>query len=234
MSDSDAFDFWYALENTHVLRTPSRALETFGTTRVHYHLISEVMDAVDQVRVREGTLNAAQPQILTPGQSTEPPLEGFDDQQSRDFMEWLREHKPDMRFLKYGFHISKTDVNDSVLHENLQTVKGNVLQEVEGRDESFAAVLEGVDRPWEVCLLKLMVDLMEKSLPHHVSEMQQRNLLPDPHRGVREIEEEFAMAERDSSRVPYLHKRLRQRGVFEQYQDRFFELVRRTGGSSRG
>ena len=125
-------------------------------------------------------------------------------------------------------------MNDTLVHDPMDTVKENVMRDVEGSEDSFAAVLEGVDRPWEVCLLKLMMELMEASMPHHVSEMQQRNLLPDPNRGVREIEEEFAAAERDASRVPYLHKRLRQRGVFEQYQDRFFELVRRVGGVSRG
>jgi hypothetical protein len=136
-----------------------------------------------------------------------------------------------MRFLKYGFTISKQDVRDTVLRENRQTVTDNVLRQVRQGKELFSAVLEGVDQPWEVCLLKLMVDVMEQSMPHHISELQQRNLLPDPQRGNREIEAEFAAAERDPSRIPYLHKRLKQRGVFDQVQDRFFELVRRSGGA---
>lgn len=230
MSDSEAFDFWYALENTEILHSPNQAMETFGTTRVHYHLITEVLDAVDQVRVREGTLNAAQPRILTPGHAGRAPIEGFEDHQSVEFMNWLKEHKPDLRFLQYGFTISKREVNDTLLHERIEVVTGNVLEDVEQRREKFSAVLHGVEQPWEVCLLKLMVDLVEKSMPRHVSDLQQRNLLPNPHRPRREIEEDFAAAERDPDRIPYLHKKLRERRVFDQYQDRFFELVRRSGG----
>jgi len=230
MSDSPTFDFWYALEHTEVVRGPRRALETFGTTRVRYHLLTEVMDAVDQVRVREGTLHAAQPQILTPDHGAQSPIEGFEDEQSRRFMEWLRANQPDLRFLQYGFKISKKDVSDTVLHDRIEVVEGNVLEEVGDREEAFSAVIRGVEQPWEVCLLKLMVELVEKSMPHHIHEMQQRNLLPDPNRAGREIEENFAAAERDPSRIPYLHKTLNRRGVFEQYQDRFFELVRRSGG----
>ena len=230
MSDSEQFDFWYALQNTSLIKGPSKALETFGTTRVKYHLITEVMDSVNQVRVREGILNAAQPQILTPDFNQKSPIEGFEDGESEAFMSWLRLNKPDLRFLNYGFTISKTDVSDNLIHENPEVVEGNVLDAVAKEEDGFSAVLRGVEQPWEVCLLKLMVELVEKSMPHHVKEMQSRNLLPNPKMASMEIEEDFAAAGRDASRIPYLHKKLRQRKVFDQYQDRFFELVRRSGG----
>lgn len=230
MSDSTSFDFWYALENTALLLGPTKSLETFGTTRVKYHLITEIMDAVNQVRIREGVLHAAQPQILMPDFKSKSPIQGFDDAQSEAFMNWLREHKPDLRFLHYGFTISKTEVSDSILHESAAVVEGNVLEAVEKEGDGFAAVLRGVEHPWEVCLLKLMVDLVEKSMPHHVQDMQNRNLLPNPRLPEIEIEEDFAAARRDPARIPYLHKKLQQRQVFDRYQDRFFELVRRAGG----
>jgi len=230
MSDSEQFDFWYALENTQLVKGPEKSLETFGTTRVKYHLITEVMDAVNQVRVREGVLNAAQPQILTPNFNQNSPIEGFDDDQSEAFMNWLKQNKPDLRLLNYGFTISKTDVSDTILHESADVVEGNVLEAVKKEQDGFSAVLRGVEHPWEVCLLKLMVDLVEKSMPRHVQELQSRNLLPNPNLGNMEIEEDFAAATRDSSRISYLHKKLRQKQVFDQYQDRFFELVRRSGG----
>ncbi|WFB35175.1 hypothetical protein P3T73_13500 [Kiritimatiellota bacterium B12222] len=230
MSDSEQFDFWYALENTHLLQGPVKSLETFGTTRVKYHLITEVMDSVNQVRVREGVLNAAQPQILTPNFQSQSPIDGFEDAESDAFMRWLREHKPELRFLHYGFQISKTEVSDHLIHESPAVVEGNVLEQVSKESDGFSAVLRGVEHPWEVCLLKLMVDLVEKSMPVHVKEFQGRNLLPNPRMGEMEIEEDFAAAQRDASRIPYLHKKLQQRQVFDQYQDRFFDLVRRSGG----
>lgn len=230
MSHEDSFDFWYALQNTELVQGPEKSLETFGTTRIRYFLITEVMDAVNQVRVREGVLHAAQPQILTPDFSRQSPIEGFRDEQSEAFMQWLKQHKPELRFLHYGFKISKTEVSEHVIHEPLELVEGNVLESLALEQDGFSAVLRGVDQPWEVCLLKLMVDLVEKSMPQHVKDFQGRNLLPNPHLGRQEIEDDFSAAQRDPSRISYLHKKLKQRQLFEQYQDRFFELVRRSGG----
>lgn len=226
MSSSPPFDFWYALQNTTLLRRPQQQLETFGTTRIQYHLITELMDSVDQVRVREGVLNAARPQILTPGHLSATDTEGFEDAESANFLSWLREHQPDLRFLHYGFSLSKKDIKDTLLSESIEQVQANVLAEVAKKEHAASAVLLGVEQPWEVCLLKLMVELVEKSAPGHVKEMQSRNLLPHPNRAGLEVEAEFEAAARDRSRIPYLQKRLREMGVFEQFQDRFFELVR--------
>lgn len=226
MSDPSPFDFWYAVQNTQVLQMPRRTLATFGATRISYHLITEPMDSVNQVRVREGTLEAAQPQILTPQHMAHTDLEGFSDAEADRFFEWLRKNQPDLRFLKYGFAISKQDVRDTLLHEKLEAVEQNVLDHVETGKDDFSAVVRGVDQPWEVCLLKLMVDLVESAMPSQVNELQQRNLLPNPNRVRDEIEQEFAMAAQDSRRIPYLHKQLQRKGLFEDYQDRFFALVR--------
>jgi len=226
MSTSPQFDFWYALQHTTLLKGPQQQLETFGTTRVHYHLISELMDSVDQVRVREGVLNAARPQILTPDHMTSTDMEGFEDAESGHFLSWLRENQPNLRFLHYGFSLSKQEVKDTVLTNSIEQVEENVLAEVEQQNNSISAVLRGVEQPWEVCLMKLMMELVEKSAPAHMKEMQQRNLIPNPNRASLEIEAEFEAAAKDRSRIPYLQKRLRELGVFEQFQDRFFQLVR--------
>lgn len=229
MSTSPQFDFWYALQHTTLLREPQQQLETFGTTRVHYHLISELMDTVDQVRVREGVMNAARPQILTPDHLASTDMEGFEDQESERFLSWLRENQPDLRLLHYGFSLSKQEVKDTVLTTSIEQVEENVLAEVARKNDTASAVLRGVEQPWEVCLLKLMMELVEKSAPGHVKDLQQRNLLPNPNRTQVEIESEFEAAARDRSRIPYLQKRLRELGVFEQFQDRFFQLVRSFG-----
>ncbi len=226
MNPPSPFDFWYAVQNTEVLQRPRRVLETFGATRIRYHLITEPMDSVEQVRVREGTLEAAKPQILTPLHMKQTDMQGFEDEEAGKFLAWLRETQPQLRFLQYGFTISKQDVRDTLLNESLQVVEDNVLAEVRARDDAFTAVLRGVDQPWEVCLLKLMVDLVESSREQHVADLRERNLLPNPNRDEMEIEQDFAMAARDVRRIPYLHKQLLRKGVFERYQDRFFALVR--------
>ena len=45
-------DIAYAVQITEVARAPKEILETFGATRIRFHLVSELMDAVGQVRVR--------------------------------------------------------------------------------------------------------------------------------------------------------------------------------------
>ena len=51
-------DFQYAMESTRVVVTPHSAIETFGTTRFHFNLVSELLDEVDTVRIRTGTIEA--------------------------------------------------------------------------------------------------------------------------------------------------------------------------------
>ena len=59
-------DIEYAMENTHVLREPDRRIDTFGSTRFRYIIISEVMDSVGRIKVRKGEVNAHKPQIIRP------------------------------------------------------------------------------------------------------------------------------------------------------------------------
>src|SRR5437868_10743398 len=70
-------DIEYALENTQVILAPDRQIATFGTTSFEFHLISELMDRVDQVRVRTGRIDAERPQILSPEYFSRLLLEGF-------------------------------------------------------------------------------------------------------------------------------------------------------------
>src|SRR5881409_1773881 len=52
-------DFDYAIENTHVIVAPEQQIATFGSTSFNFYLISELMDRVDQVRIRNGKIHRA-------------------------------------------------------------------------------------------------------------------------------------------------------------------------------
>jgi len=58
-------DIEYAIENTQVILAPERQIATFGNTSFEFHLISELMDRVDQVRIRTGRIEAERPKILS-------------------------------------------------------------------------------------------------------------------------------------------------------------------------
>ena len=55
--------------------------------------------------------------------------------------------------------MSKSDVRFYEVHQSLGEVTEKVRLEVEGRQDPLAAVLNGVDVGWEVCLLKFMLDM---------------------------------------------------------------------------
>ena len=224
MRNDPQFDFWYAVNNTEVISVPERRLETFGATMVNYHLVTEMMDSVDKVRVRVGKLKAFRPEIITPQSIDEMMLEGFGNE-ARDYADWLHKHAQEMQILKYGFKVQKQDINDYILSDSLQTVVDRVKDEVSGSADPLGAVLVGVDRPWEVCLLKLMVELVQNSVAGNIQDIrqQQRDRKAQFHQ---QIEQSFLAASRDASKVPELADLLKRNGLFERFEDRFFAVVR--------
>ena len=224
------FDFWYAVHNTEVVAAPRRHLETFGNTLINYHLVSELMDNVGQVRVREGRMQAMRPQIITPSAYGNMILEGFGEQAGK-YVEWLREHEDHVRILRYGYTLKQEAFSEHVVTDKLEAVLERVKQEVAGKDDPFGAVINGVDAPWDVCLVRLFWQVIQSSAQANFRELAARKMfdlqdgLPS---GVREqIEAAFSAAERDATGIKALGGLLQQHGVFEQFQDRFFALVKR-------
>src|SRR5438067_12784961 len=114
-------DFDYALENTHVILAPEHQIATFGSTSFNFYLISELMDRVDQVRVRNGKIQAERPQILTPEHYSRLLLEGFGEKAQR-YVDQLRERLRDIAVLRYGFQFRKTDVTEETLRDSIDAV----------------------------------------------------------------------------------------------------------------
>src|SRR5881628_2198536 len=114
-------DFDYAIENTHVIVAPERQIATFGSTSFDFYLISELMDRVDQIRVRNGKIHAERPQILTPEHFSRLLLEGFGDKAQR-YADQLRERLHNMAVLRYGFQFRKTDVVEETLRDSIDAV----------------------------------------------------------------------------------------------------------------
>src|SRR6267143_4176808 len=112
MMNKDNFE--YAIENTQVILAPQRKIATFGHTSFRFYLISELMDQVNQVRVRDGRIHAERPQILTPDHYARLLLEGFGEKAAR-YAEQLREQAQKFAVVRYGFQFRKTDVTERTL-----------------------------------------------------------------------------------------------------------------------
>ena len=174
-----ADDFQYALENTRLLLGPRRQIETFGSTRFRFHLLTESMDRVNEVRIRDGTIHAERPQLLTPEHHARLLLENFGEK-AGEFAEWLRgSGRPLATILKYGFQFRRSEVTENVVHDSFESVSERIRAEVEATQdtEPLSAVLQGTDDAWEVCLLKFTMDLVQGSSGGNVSDFRQRGLL---------------------------------------------------------
>lgn len=229
MNATNPFDFWYAINNTRMVLLPTRRLETFGTTAVNYHMVSALMDTVNKVRVREGRIQAQRPQIITPSSMSSSLLEGFG-QEAERYVEWLQEHSQDVRMLQYGFVISKQEVSEQVITDTLAAVLERVEEEVRKKDDPLAAVLVGVDAPWEVSLLRMMVEVSGRSFPGNVRELERHNLFGSDSGASpsvrQDIDSGFIAASQNPALIAPLGKKLQQQGLFSEYEDRFFALVK--------
>jgi hypothetical protein len=169
-------DFDYAIENTQVILAPERQIATFGSTSFNFYLISELMDRVDQVRVRNGKIHAERPQILTPEHYCRLLLEGFGEKAQR-YVDQLREHARNVAVLRYGFQFRKTDVTEQTLRDSIDAVINRTKRRVESQNEPLSAVIQGVDDAWEVCLLKFTIDLIERSSGGNLGDFRKRGLI---------------------------------------------------------
>jgi len=166
----------YAIENTQVIVAPQRRIDTFGDTSFRFYLVTELMDQVNQVRVRDGRLHAERPQIITPGHIQRMLVEGFGDK-AEEFAGWLRENAPQLAILKYGFQFRKTDISNEIVHDPLEDVVGRLRERVEASDDPLSAIIQGVDEGWEICLLKFAADMIQDSSGGNLGDFRKRGLL---------------------------------------------------------
>jgi len=169
-------DFHYALENTKVVLPPQKRLETFGTTVLNYHLITEEMDSVNRMRVREGRIQAHKPELLTPDKFARLLLDGFGEKAGR-YADAVSEFASQIAVLKYGFSFRKDETRKYDVTGALAEVTARVQEEVQRKNDPLAAVLTGVDDGWEVCLLKFALDMVLTSGNENFQELKRRGLL---------------------------------------------------------
>ena len=227
---SQSFDFWYAVHHTNVVRGPSRALETFGETRILYHHIAELPDDPGKVRVREGRLEARKPAIITPEAYVADTMDGFGEQ-AKAYLEFLKQHESSLRILQYGYRLSQEAFSEQVVTDTMEAVTARVVAGVLERDEAFSAVIQGVDEPWDVSLIHFFWMHVNASAPVNVREIEaarmreEMDMMPDALR--MEVESAFEKAQADPRRVRERGALPRRRGVCERYQDRVVKPVRR-------
>lgn len=168
--------FQYVLENTRVIRSPKQRIETFGTTRFHFYLLSELMDSVGEVRIRDGEIQAERPQIVTPESYTRVLLDGFGEQ-AHEFVDWMKEHARNFAIMKYGFQFRRTNLSENIVHDSIEAVTDRVCEQVDSMGESLSAVIHSIDEGWEASLMKFTFDLVQNSAQGNLGDFRRQGLL---------------------------------------------------------
>ena len=128
MSNDKEFDFWYAVNNTKLVTTPTSKLETFGDTIVNYSLICEDMDNVNKICIKEGQIKALKPTIITPDILGKLNLNDFGSD-ANEYAEWLKNNAKELNIMQYGFSIYKQEIKEYFVTDNID----NVVERVKKR-----------------------------------------------------------------------------------------------------
>ncbi len=176
MSRDRTYDFLYAAEATEVIHAPSKALETFGTTSVGYHLLAELEDNPGKIRVREGRLQASKPELITPEQYVKDEFEGFGEQ-ARRYYDFLKEHEDEMKILKYGYRLKQEAFSEQIVTDSMDAVAERVIREVKAENRPFDAVIKGVDDPWDVCLMQFFWLHTKASVAHNMEDFKRAGII---------------------------------------------------------
>ena len=176
MSRDRTYDFLYAARSTEVLHAPSRALETFGTTCVNYHLLAELDDFPGKIRVREGRLQASKPEIITPERYVKEEFEGFGEM-AQLYYNFLKQHEDSMKILKYGYRLKQESFSEQIVTDSMEAVADRVIGEVKSGDRPFDAVIKGVDDPWDVCLMQFFWLHTSASVSHNMEDFKNAGII---------------------------------------------------------
>lgn len=170
-------DIQYALESTEVIYEPDRRIDTFGSTRFSFLLLSEPMDRVGVTRVRSGWVEAEKPKIIKPEIYNEIDVEGFGENAAR-FFEWLSRHQNAYKaLLQYGFQFKRSEVDEEVVHESIDDVSHRLKSAALDSGDALRTVIRGIDDTWEVCLLKFTVEMVQKSHEINLFDFRRKGLL---------------------------------------------------------
>lgn len=215
------------LDQTIVLRFPRHRLATFGDSEIHYHLVTPHPETPLRAVLRTGRVGARRPKILTPDALARH-FEGFGED-AAGFERLLKDYFfESFQSLEYVFENSLDTVEER--HRGAEELAQSLRRDLEERDVPRAAVIRGPASGWPLSLMKFMLEETGRSFPVNLRELDERGLFDPEGAALRrrkaEIERLFKDAAGSPDRLKALAARLKADGLFEEYQDRFFQLVR--------
>ncbi|MBQ2281538.1 MAG: hypothetical protein II332_02065 [Kiritimatiellae bacterium] len=228
MSTSENFDFHYAVENTEIIVEPKGTLETFGNTILNYYLVTEDLDSIKKTKLRIGRMQLLRPQIITPSQYSQIFLEGFSEE-AQQYVKSIME-KDECRILRYGYTLKQEAFSEETITDSAANVIDHVKTDIRAKKDPYIALVKGVEKPWDVSLVRLFMAMVQKSVQKNVMDMTKQHMFDKSEQVMtlsikQEIENAFRAAERDPSLIQSLGVLLQKNKVFPLYEERFFKLM---------
>ena len=221
-----------AARHTEILRHPRQHLATFGITNIYYYLVTEpvyaeITNDINETVIREGRVIAERPKIVTPYYLVH--LEGFSYDARQYFETLLRMHGPNAPGLFYTYKNEPKGLN--IVSDRWPAVVEKLNADIDKKGDPLMSIIKGQDDLWDVSLLKFIYEVSSRSAPNNIAQLGSRGLLGMSHGGIpigarQVIEEMFGQAARGEIKVHELEAELNRWGAFEEYQDRFFALIR--------
>ena len=218
--------FRHALEHTELVRAPRQELSAFGSSVVDYYVVTELVGNLSVVR--DGKVIAERPRIVTPAYLVN--VEGFSEQ-ARSYIAMLARERPHESGIFYRYKNEPKDMN--VVSEPARQVIDKLNSRIDEQQNPLSTIIKGVEEVWDVSLLMFIYELTNRSIRTNIADFDRRGLLSTDSSGVPEgarnyIEELFEHVSGNLSRAPELVLELHRWGLFPEYQDRFFNLFRKS------
>lgn len=207
---------------TNVIHSPKSKIFTFGDTHFRYFVLSPLEK---YTVLRRGELICYKPTIVTP-ESFHETFEGF----SRDAIDFVEQKYSQalskLRVLGYQF---KNQLNkEEMYNQNIEDLTDKILNVELNEDSNSNTTLMVVPNDiWTVSIMKIAFELITKSFPNNIQDLEDRGyFLTRKQREKNEIELLFSEAIENKSYIKELGKKLQEYNLFEEYEDRFFELTK--------
>jgi len=231
--DIDEERIRYAVKHTEILRLPKQSLATFGTTNIYYYLVtkpaySELVKNITETVVREGRVIAERPRIVTPYYLSQ--LEGFSSDAKRYFDMLLRTHGRDAPGLFYAYKNEPKEL--TIVSDSLPSVVSKLNAEIDKRGDPLTSIIKGEDELWDVSLMQFIYEMTRSSVRDNLLQMGSRGLLDIDASGIPvdarvRIDELFRQVSRGECEPRELKDELERWNLFEEYEDRFFNIFKK-------
>jgi hypothetical protein len=218
--------------NTQVVRAPKQNLATFGATNVYYYLVAEAafndIAKSSETVIREGRVIAERPRIVTPYYLSR--VQGFSPEAKKYFEMLLHSLDSNSPGLFYAYRNEPKELN--IVSEELPHVIAKLNNQIDQKGDPLTSIIKGEDLLWDVSILKFIYEITQRSVGENVRQLNQRGLLNLDTAGVpadarMHIEGLFDLVTKGELEPSELKTEMDRWGVFEEYQDRFFNLFQR-------